>query len=350
MKCPKCQFKQKYKSGMVCGGCSYRFALNPKEQYSITDMAFKLTLDQLSGAGQYYFTHDQLYAKLYRLLVKKQKLGLFTLSCLGMILIAIGSAILVGLLQLEMWAPAVLAALVIVFIIWLHKKPVKVPANIPLKHINTYKAVHPIDNLVDGTRFCKMAADGFDTEFLYYAPERILIVEHDATADMLILNRFHFENKALVVSAGKYPRPAFDACQRFLSAHPDLPVCLVHDCSEFGIQMESRLLTDPKWHLKEEHIIDLGLHPKDVEGLKTPMWIPEDIKGTSQNESIRMAGDSKEYLDRHFRVPLGVAGPTAFLGTMGLAMTLGVALLSEELLAEQRASAIGGSSAGTGFG
>lgn len=350
MKCPKCQFNQKYKSGMVCSGCGYRFALNPKVRYGITDMAFKLTLDKLSGAGQYYFTHDQLYAQLYRLLVKKETPGLLTLSCLGIFLIAIGSFFLVGALQFEMWAPALLAALVIVLIIWLHKKPVRIPAEIPLKHINTYKAVHPIDNLVDGTHFCKPATEGFDAEFLNYAPERILIVEHNDTADMLLLNRFHFENKTLVVSAGKYPGPAFDACQRFLSAHPDLPVFLVHDCSAAGIRMQSRLMTDPGWDLKEKHITNLGLHPGDVAGLKTPMWIPEDIEGAGQKETIRMAGDSRAYLDQHFRMPLGVAGPTAFLGTMGLAMTLGAALLSEELLAAQQASAISGSSTDTGFG
>ena len=226
----------------------------------------------------------------------------------------------------------------------------KIPADIQLKHINTYKAAHPIDNLVDGTRFRNMAAYGFDTEFLNYAPERILIVEHDDTADMLLLNRFHFENKTLVVSAGKYPRPAFDACRRFLSAHPDLPVFLIHDCSPSGIRMQSRLMTDPEWHLKDKNITNLGLHARDVAGLKTSMWIPEDIEGAGQKESIRMAGDSREYLDQHFRMPLGVVGPIAFLGTMGVAMTLGVPLLSEALLAEQRAGAIGGSSVDTGFG
>ena len=345
MKCPNCRFDQKYKSGMVCGGCGYRFALDPKKQYGITDMAFKLTLDRLSGGGQYYFTRDQLY----RLLVKKQKPGLFILSCLGIFFIAGGSAIL-GALQFDMWVPAFLAVLVIVFIIRLHKKPVKIPAYIPLKHINTYKAAHPTDNLVDGTRFRELAADGFDAEFLYYAPERILIVEHDDTADMLLLNRFHFENKTLVVSAGKYPRPAFDACRRFLSAHPDLPVFVIHDCSAAGIRMQSRLLTDPEWHLTGKHITNLGLHAKDVAGLKTPMWIPENIEGTRQNETIRTAGDSKEYLDQHLRMPLGVAGPTAFLSTIGLAMTLGMPLLSEAPLAEQRAGAGRESSADTGFG
>lgn len=350
MKCPGCLFNQKYKSGMVCGGCGYRFALNPKEPYGITDMAFKLALDKLSGAGQYYFTHDQLYARIYRLVVKKETPDLLSLSCLGIFLIAMGAAILVGALGLEMWTLAVLTALVIIFIVRLHKKPVAIPADIPLKHIKTYKAIHPIDNLVDGTRFREPADHEFDAEFLDYAPERILIVEHDDTVDMLLLNRFHFENKTLVVSAGKYPGPAFEACRRFLSAHPDLPVFLVHDCSADGIRMQSRLLTDPGWDLKEKNITNLGLHPKDVARLKRPMWIPEDIGGAGQKETIGTTGDSWEYIDQHFRMPLDVAGPRVFIGSMGLAMTLGVPLLSEELLAEQRAGAMGGSRADTGFG
>jgi hypothetical protein len=102
MKCPQCAFNQKYKSGMTCGACGYRFALDPKEPFGITDMAFKTALDRLSGAGQHHFTPDQLYSQIYRLLVKKKKPGLGALSCLGVIIVGIGSVLLVGALGLKL--------------------------------------------------------------------------------------------------------------------------------------------------------------------------------------------------------------------------------------------------------
>ena len=350
MKCPNCAFNQKYKSGMTCGGCGYRFALDPKKPLGLTDAAFKAALDRLSGGGQYFFTQDQLYAQIYRVLVKKKKPGLGALSCLGVMLVGIGSTILVGALERNMWTAAVLAAAVVGLVVWLHKRPVAIPAEKPMAHINAYKKIHGIDNLVDGTRFRNMPADGFDAEFLDYAPERILIVDRNDTVDMLLLNRFHFEHKTLVVSAEKYPAAAFAACRRFLSAHPDLPVFLAHDCSETGIRMQSRLLTDPEWGLDGRHVTNLGLHPKDVERLKTPMWVPENMADIHSKDEIRTTGAAKDHISRNHRVPLGVAGPGVFLGTVGLAMATGMAMLSDALLAEQQAGAAGRSSFETGFG
>jgi len=58
---------QKYKEGMVCKSCRYRFALNPKTTPYITDMAFKNAIDRVSGNGQYHFTYNQLFAQVYRI-------------------------------------------------------------------------------------------------------------------------------------------------------------------------------------------------------------------------------------------------------------------------------------------
>ena len=262
MKCPGCQANQKYKYGMICNSCGYQFALDPKTQYGISDMAFKLALDRLSGEGNYYFTYDQLYAQIYRLIRKKHHLGLLPLSCLGIFFMIFGTVILIGFLDLEVWATVVLFILIAFSVFRLSRRPFKLPSEIPAQFIEKYRAKHPIDKLVNGKQFQHMNNNRFDEEFLSYAPERILIVERDAMADMLIMNRFHFENKALVVSARKYPRPAFRACQEFLLRHPEIPVLLLHDCSESGVQMQGRLVTDREWNLEGKQINNLGLHPK----------------------------------------------------------------------------------------
>lgn len=345
MKCPRCQANQKYSDGMTCNACGYRFALNPKQMYGMSDNAFRAVLIRLSGPNQHYFTYDQLYAAIYRLLRKKklkERTGIIFVFSFLLIIISI---VVAANLHLNLWGIFVSLLLVIIaFTVWLRKRPVNIPSAIAHERIQTYSSVHPVDRLVDGRQLLHMKAKDFDPELLAYAPERILIVQHNDMADMLILNRFHFDNKALVVSAEKYPEAAFTACQRFLMQHPDIPVLLIHDCSKDGIRMQGRLVKDRSWNLEGKRINNLGLHPGDVERLRTPMWVPPH----PEEAFVRNRGPAEEYLRDGFRMPLDTAPPQSLMGSLGLAMVLGLPLLSEQLLAEQADSA--GNGIGGGFG
>jgi hypothetical protein len=66
--------------------------------------------------------------------------------------------------------------------------------------------------------------------------------------------------------------------------------------------MQSRLLTDPEWGLDGGNITNLGLHPEDVERLKTPMWIPEDMADIHKKDEIRTVGTAKDQMSRNHRV------------------------------------------------
>lgn len=345
MKCPKCQNNQKFKYGMICNMCRYHFALNPKEKYGISDAAFKAVLDKLSGGGHYYFTYNQLYAQVYRLIKKKHHTGFLGASCLGVIITVAGSAILIGGFGLGWKSCSALFFTAMVLAYFIGRRPFKLEYHIPAQKIETYKNIHPLDNLADGTKFKHLNKMGLDAEFLKHAPERILIVEHDDMVDMLLLNRFHFDNKTLVLSAQKYPYAAFEACQGFLANHPDIPVLLIHDCSEAGLQMQGKLLTDQSWNLEGKNINNMGLHPKDVEKLKSPIWIPKN-----KDEKISAQGPPPENIDQGFKMPLDIAPPSAMMGTLGVAAIAGMALLSEELLAMQQENAKGTASFGGGFG
>lgn len=349
MKCPQCLINQKFKDGMTCRGCGYRFALHPKEPPQITDAAFRSAVDRLSQFGRFYFTWDQLYAQIHRLIRQKKRIGLIPLIIGGGFFAVLGSGMIMGALGLGCWAAILWSGLLVAGIIRLRLRPVRISPEMPAELIRKYQALHPIEHLADGGRLGKTEPPPLKEELFAHAPEAILIVEQDDMAEMLILNRFHFENRILVVGSRGYPKSAFDACRRFLTEHPDIPVYLAHDCSHDGIQMQAKLLTDPKWRLEGKRIINLGLHPRDVERARNPIWIPEDFASGTAKKKPPGPGTPAEHIQNGYRVPLGAAPPGALTGALTLALASGLPLMSEDLLAQQRENAAGGSG-GLSFG
>ena len=86
-----------------------------------------------------------------------------------------------------------------------------------------------------------------------------------------------------------------------------------------------------------------------MDNLKRPMWLPHKMADKGKKK-ITEVGEATENIRNGYRMPLGVATPKATLSTMSLAVVAGVALLSEELLAQQQASDSGQASMGSGFG
>lgn len=339
MKCPQCGNQQKIKEGMTCGKCRYVFALSPKERYGMSDGAFAALLKRLSGpGGELYFTRDQLYAQVYRAL--RDKYHGKTPGCLTAFFgLVAGIALTIhgGSRGVDLWFGLLVCVAVICLVAlyrYLKSRPFHLPADIPTRWIDAYAAAHPFQRLTDGTLLKRIDPPPFDEEFADYAPERILITERDDTAEMLILNRYHFEHKTLVVSAQKHPRQAFHACQRFLERHPDLPVALIHDCGEAGLRLKAKLLKDFAWSLKEGSITSLGLQPQDVARVKRPMWLPPS--SLPADTPVRETGIPMDNIRDGYRLPLTSLAPVKFMGGLSLAAGLGLALLSEELLAEQR--------------
>jgi hypothetical protein len=335
------------KESMVCS-CGYRFALNPKEPPNISDIAFQKSLDRLTGSGQYYFTYTQLYAQIYRFLENRLRTTRRASAIGGsgfFLIVAAGVVFGAGM----PWIIVLPFLLIIVGALWFATRRVKLDSTTVTKTIDTYEKLHPLDNLADGSRFKDAKPEQLDKEILQYAPERILIVQHDDITDMLLLNRFHFDNKALVLSAQKYPHHAFQACQSFLSQHPDIPVLLLHDASTEGLHMKERLLTDPSWNLQGKNVHDLGLNPSGVDRIKSPIWVPSTKEALREGVKVPGVAAPEEKIRQGFRVPVDIAPPGAVMGAMALSMVAMAPLLSEQFMAQQQEAAAGGGWGG-GFG
>jgi len=140
--------------------------------------------------------------------------------------------------------------------------------------IKKYRSAYDLEKIVEGRALVSMGqAD--DMEQLQYAPERVLIVEHDDMADMLILNRFHMDSKTLVLSANKYPASAFAAYEQLMLNFPDTPVNIAHDASKQGLRLKSRLVKSQAWGLEGKAIIDLGLFLLNVDKDDSLIWLPD---------------------------------------------------------------------------
>jgi len=228
------------------------------------------------------------------------------------------------------------------------RSPVTILYSSVSRSISTYRDIHPIDRLVEDRMFQKPSPEALDDEILQYAPDRILIVERDDIADMLILNRFYVDYKTLVVSKRKYPEHVFEACQQILSKHPEIPVMVIHDASEKGLRMKKRLLNDRSWNLMGKNVQDLGLFPRDVKRLRVPMWLPKGVSVYGEILCSRKAAD--ENVIQGYRMPVDAAPPAAMMGSISFALVSGLALLSEKFLNEQRRRTSVRVDFGEGFG
>jgi hypothetical protein len=331
MKCPECPNKQKPTAGKTCRKCGYVFALDPREAPKLSDRQMKKAIDNLSGAGNYYFTFNQLYAVLYRIASKsplKQRLASAIVMGVVSLIVCIMVAGFSTLLAIVLGVGATIG------IIWFAKRPVVPEHEALVKAIKMYSHLHPIEHLVDGTKFRRETSkDVLKKELFDYAPERILIVQSNDLVDMLVLNRFHFENKTVVVGASKYPEHVFTACQKFLQKKPDIPVEILHDASMEGYRLKDKLLADESWNLKDKDIKDLGLSVQDVGNIQKPIWLPGQHVSHFGAESSKDPVEGK--IEQGMKMPVDFVGPGVLLGALSVAAVAGMALMSTELLAEQ---------------
>ncbi len=296
MRCPKCSHDQKYKDGMKCGQCGYRFVFDPKTD-KLRDNVICQMSQQLSDNGHYYFTRTQLATQIGKYWRNHNIGGVIFIGCslifvmifLGVILTAAGFS----------WFMVVVVLPLMIF-------PIRSKDRIAFKDVQAsiqrYHKIHPIEQMVNGKAFVetpdnpiqlkqKISSLDFsldnpaaiDTQTVeptqqedwFLAPEHILIVERDDIVDMLIRNRFHLETKTLVVSFSGYPTSAFKACPGFIKNNPNMSVQVLHDASVNSFGFIHKIRGDAKWRFARENLVDLGLSRESLadKSLLRP-WLP----------------------------------------------------------------------------
>jgi hypothetical protein len=98
-----------------------------------------------------------------------------------------------------------------------------------------------------------------------YSFDRLVVCQSDAVAQLLIANRFHFENNCAVLSLNGYPSRIFNIVMQMLRRNPDLKVYAFHDCSPSGLSLVHQLRSSDRWFQGNNVvIIDAGLRPQQV--------------------------------------------------------------------------------------
>ncbi|MCI5138058.1 MAG: hypothetical protein D3922_06500 [Candidatus Electrothrix sp. AR1] len=329
MLCPKCNNNHKKNNGRHCK-CGYWFVFRPDVDNGMTDNKFMLILRKASADGRYYFTFPQLY---YFCCTVKGKINfrsfcgiVFETLILYNIVIAIGFVffqLLFLLLSTSMknghlFFLLLSGCVLIHSIVHYNRTPPSEEEfrkmmlkwsdikGFPEKMLVTPSLHHPPPQFPEG--------DLYD-----YGVERVIIVERRLLVDLLVKNKFHTDQRALIFSADGYPSYIAERAKILLKASSDLPIYLLHDATEKGGAMK-RKINYPK-----HKVIDLGIFPEQIK--KLPVLKPLRLK------------------HQEHQAPLDVLPYAALSAIGGAAIAAGVPF--DEVLASwnQDGSSLGDSSA-----
>ena len=343
---------------MVCNNCHYKFKFDPKISPYLSDKQVAKCINQLSGGQHYHFTYDQLLMKLIRAAHSKRWFdnflltGIFYRSRMYFVALVVllyfnpEHAIFNIFLIVAVYLGSIIRRAIIKrksgasledivdTLVW-ERTPKTLKESEYSGGIRTrlkrYLAGNPHLKLTDGKQLEETGTAAFNEAISDYAPERILIVEHNDLVDILVLNHFHFENKVLVLGASKYPRHVFNYYKNTIFKFPLTPIFLIHDASMSGYQMKDFLMADPEWRLQGKQVADLGLFHGDIQKLKRP-W----LLAAKENASFLPAEKVHSSLEftsiEGKRVPVGSLNSKVMLGLFSAAIYSSLPLLSDELI------------------
>ena len=319
MRCPDCQHQQAYKDGMRCAKCGYTFTLRKKTD-GLSDYTVRQIIQRLSENDQHCFTRTQLLLEICRYWRKQTR----AMTLIGIIVAMVVVGVIWVIFQWSPWIGFPLMGLLIGAALLLRRRHARsLPLNKARDLLKKYREAHPVAELADGRAFAEHRAEVPDQDF-YYAPERILVVEYDDLADLLIRNRFHLSAKTVVVSRTGYPARIFAACQGFLARHPATPVQVLHDASLSGFALSAQLAADPQWHFARDRLIDLGLSRTALNDKTCLPWLP---RSATANGTLSANHDAM--LREGRRVPVDCVTPKSLLNLLTAAVVAGSLLLPE---------------------
>jgi hypothetical protein len=122
--------------------------------------------------------------------------------------------------------------------------------------------------LPKGGRMRPAVRNPAEPDIRQYSFDRLMVVDRDETADMLLANNLHFETNMPVVSINGYPQDVFGGLMEMLRRNPNLKVFALHDATVTGCQLPLKLREDTRWFPQPNvQVINLGIRPRQVAAL-----------------------------------------------------------------------------------
>lgn len=176
-------------------------------------------------------------------------------------------------------------------------------------------------------------------EISAYSFDRLIVVESEAIAQMLIANNVHLEHNAAILSITGYPQTIFSTVMEMLRRNPNLTVYALHNASPTGVAMVHQLTTDPQWFREETAtVIDLGLLPRQIlaagmYAVYTSDSMAREAKQLPSPVRQKLSPDELRWLDAGKFVELEAFGPQKLLNVIRSGIALGIATDSNQLTA-----------------
>jgi len=236
------------------------------ERDGITDAAWLELVARASADGSRFFTENQLYleyargrVQVTRYIARRGKLGLLA--------ILFGLGIWVYALHAD-WGITLVCGIAVtlsgVGMVGTGVVTRRDPAPRELVHgwLAKWLAHAPLPQLLREPSLADRGA-----EFVPTDARHVIIVEREELVDLLLTNRAHELLSAVIVAESGYPRALRDEAARLLGADGTRSVIALHDATQNGVGLASRLAASSVFALKSRPIQDIGLFPADVQQL-----------------------------------------------------------------------------------
>lgn len=262
MICPECGASLAAPDQARCGACSYEFVFQP-EADGTSDAEWLELVARTSDGGRHFFTENQLYCQYARgrVLVTRY---ISKRGQLGLLMIVVGLGMWMYALKAD-WGLTLVCGIAITLIgvaqvgtgVVTRRDPA---AREPFaRWLEKWLAQKPLPKLLQGTT---LAHTGL--ELCPARVECLLIVERDALVDLLIKNDAHQALSALILSETGYPERLVPEARRWLDERSDLKVIALHDATQHGVSLKSRLQASLSLPLLDRPIVDAGLFAAEV--------------------------------------------------------------------------------------
>ena len=301
MKCIACGFDSRYKDRHErdgkCPGCGKRFAFEPRAGAPITDLGFQRAIDAVSAKGHVNWGVEHLYYEVCRRLHRAARWK----RRWRWVLLGLAAPLFVVAATYGAWVFVIMLSVLGIGVCWwgfaTSTQTVALSSADFSQMWEKWTKTHP-----DHSKGLILRKEPLprsrpaERDIPLYSFDRAVICDRARTVDLLLANNFHFENNCAVLSIDGYPPGPFATVREMLKRNPRLQVFALHDATEAGCRMASRLATETEWFKGQAKIVDVGLRPAHGR-VFTGLWLGAQAQRLSPGHGI--TAPEARWLSRH---------------------------------------------------